>query len=173
MLKWIACPFRRSSLHLRRSIIFPLILFTITTGLLYTWIERTTSNSTDLQSSTIKSIESFMLNCQLTNETIRSIELAPTDQCKRELKEISCRIYSQSQFFPKSLPRLCPIQSKNSFKFLLCSTSFFSSLRRKFWRHSRLFFFEQYRWNNESKRNLFSINFVHRLLFETECCFCS
>jgi len=61
-----------------------------------------------------------MLNCQLTNETIRSIELAPTEQCKRELKEISCRIYSQSQFFPKSLPRLCPIQKGNFGDILGC-----------------------------------------------------
>ena len=50
MLRWIACPYQRP-LRVRRSIVFPVLLFMITTGLLYALVERTTLTPTDLESS--------------------------------------------------------------------------------------------------------------------------
>jgi hypothetical protein len=87
----------------------------ITTGLLYTLIEHYALTTNHINSSLFHST-SLYLTCQLKNETIRAINLAPNDYCKTKLKNISCQIDSITNFFPKSLPRFCPIQSieKNS-----------------------------------------------------------
>jgi hypothetical protein len=112
MRRWIVCPFQRP-LRLRRSILFPVVVFMITTGLLYVLVEQytltTTTTTTTTQSSIISSQTS---NCQLRNDTIRAMNLAPSDYCKQKLENISCQIDSIENFFPKSLPRFCPIQSK-------------------------------------------------------------
>jgi hypothetical protein len=134
MIRWIACPYQRS-LRVRRSIIFPVILFMITTGLLYTLIEHYALTTNHINSSLFRST-SLYLNCQLKNETIRAINLASSDYCKIKLKNISCQIDSISNFFPKSLPRFCPIQSierKNKILFINFNFGFCFSSRRSFW----------------------------------------
>jgi len=82
----------------------------ITTGLLYALIDHYTLTTNNID-SLLYSSTSLYLNCQLKNETIRAIDLAPSDYCKKKLETISCEIDSIPSFFPKSLPRLCPIQS--------------------------------------------------------------
>ncbi len=108
MLRWIVCPCHRP-LRFRRSIIFPLILFMITTSFLYALVEYYTLPINQTHTSLISS-SSDQFICQLKNETIRAINLAPSDTCKIILKNISCLIDSQANFFPQSLPRFCPIQ---------------------------------------------------------------
>ena len=174
MLKWIACPYQRS-LRSRRSIIFPIILFTITTGLLYAIVEHSTNSASDPQSSTIATKideqrkEQSTENCQLTNETIRAIQLAPNDQCKTLLKDISCQINSSSHFFPQSLPRLCPIQSKDLFLFLYHRFWFY---RRSFWWCYRLCMLWQFQSSFKLYWELPFSQFMYWLLLETECFFC-
>lgn len=109
MLRWIACPYQRSFRY-RRSIIFPVILFMLTTGLLYALIEHYTLTTNHIDSS-LDSSTIIQFNCQLNNDTKRAINLAPSDYCKKKLENISCSINSITNFFPKSLPRFCPIQS--------------------------------------------------------------
>jgi hypothetical protein len=81
-----------------------------TTGLLYALVEHYTLTTNPINSLVFDS-PSFNFNCQLTNETIRAIDLAPSDYCKNKLQNISCQIDSIANFFPQSLPRFCPIQS--------------------------------------------------------------
>jgi hypothetical protein len=88
----------------------------ITTGLLYAFVEHYTLttnyiHSSLISSTTTSSSSSLQFICQLKNETIRAINLASSDICKNILGNISCQINSQTNFFPPSLPRFCPIQS--------------------------------------------------------------
>ncbi|CAF3676174.1 unnamed protein product [Rotaria sordida] len=85
----------------------------ITTGLLYGLVEHYTFTTHFISSSFYSNSTSFNLQCKLSNETIRAINLASNDYCKNLLKNISCKIDSISNFFPKSLPRFCPIQKGN------------------------------------------------------------
>lgn len=110
MLRWIGGPCQRS-IRIRRTILFSLMTFVITTSLLYAVIEHYTIKDSFIPSSS-SSISSFELTCQLNNDTSRAIDLASTDSCKERLKEISCEINSKKDFFPRTLPRLCPIQSR-------------------------------------------------------------
>ncbi|CAF0959935.1 unnamed protein product [Rotaria sordida] len=112
MFRWITCTCQRP-FHYRRSIIYPLITFMITTGLLYGLVEHYTFTTHFISSSFYSNSTSFNLQCKLSNETIRAINLASNDYCKNLLKNISCKIDSISNFFPKSLPRFCPIQKGN------------------------------------------------------------
>ncbi|CAF3556624.1 unnamed protein product [Rotaria socialis] len=109
MFRWIACPFHRP-LHYRRSIIFPIITFMITTGLLYGLVEHYTYATHPVDPDFHSNYSSSHFNCQLRNETVRAIDLASSDYCKNLLQDTSCKINSITNFFPKSLPRLCPIQ---------------------------------------------------------------
>lgn len=82
----------------------------ITTGLLYALIDHYTLTTNHINSLVFSSI-STQFNCQLNNDTIRAVNLASNDYCKNKLENISCYIDSIRNFFPKSLPRFCPVQS--------------------------------------------------------------
>jgi hypothetical protein len=82
----------------------------ITTSLLYALVEYYTLPINQIHTSLISSTPDQFI-CQVKNETIRAINLAPSDTCKIILENISCLIDSQTNFFPQSLPRFCPIQS--------------------------------------------------------------
>jgi len=99
----------------------------ITTGLLYGLVEHYTLTTNHINSSLFYS-NSLNLNCPLKNETIRAINLAPSDYCKKKLENISCQIDSIPNFFPKSLPRFCPIQSIEKRKLIFIIINFNSLL---------------------------------------------
>ncbi|CAF1641052.1 unnamed protein product [Rotaria magnacalcarata] len=82
----------------------------ITTGLLYGLVEHYTYATRPVDPDFHSNYSSSHFNCQLRNETLRAIDLASSDYCKNLLQDTSCKINSITNFFPKSLPRLCPIQ---------------------------------------------------------------
>lgn len=102
ILRWIRCPCQRP-IHFRRSILYSIGLFMISTSLLYILVEQYPLSSNIISTSRV---------CQLKNETIRAINLSTSDFCKEQLQTIACEIESNEYFFPKSLPRYCPIKSQ-------------------------------------------------------------
>ncbi|CAF3656877.1 unnamed protein product [Adineta steineri] len=119
MIRWVTRPYQRR-FRSRRSIIFPIVIFMLTTILLYTRVEYYTLTTNYINSSSLSSkitydIQSTSINfiCELKNDTIRAINQAPSDYCKEKIKNISCQIDSTPNFFPTSLPRFCPIRKGN------------------------------------------------------------
>lgn len=102
MINWFRCSRQR----MRRMILLPVIIFLITTCLLYAVIEHP---NTENLFTTLRTVSP--ISCQLNNETIRAIHLASTDLCKDRLRTIACEIDANKDFFPRVLPRFCPLQS--------------------------------------------------------------
>ena len=107
MFNWIGCS-RQRSIRIRRTILLPVIIFLITTSLLYAVMEHQT---TENHFTTLRTVS--QVSCQLKNETIRAINLASTDSCKEILRTTACEMDVNEDFFPRSLPRFCPLQSKD------------------------------------------------------------
>ncbi|CAM4976270.1 unnamed protein product [Rotaria socialis] len=59
--------------------------------------------------------------CVLDEQATFAISRAKTDYCKTYLKEISCEIASNPNFFPSSLPRFCPIKNGNFGEIIGCA----------------------------------------------------
>lgn len=110
MVRWIKSSCQRS-IRIRRTILLSVVIFMITTSCLYAFIEHDNMKDPFISSST-----SLQVTCQLKNETLRAIHLASTNSCKEFLKEIACEIDSKKDFFPLTLPRFCPMQSRKIFK---------------------------------------------------------
>ncbi|UJR31492.1 hypothetical protein I4U23_018981 [Adineta vaga] len=112
MVNWIKCLYPRQS-RFRRTIILPIIIFIITTLFLYVLVEYytviTDHNDTSSSLPLVLKSNSSNLTCVLQKETYNSIRMAPSNYCKEKLRNLSCEIQTNPNFYPESLPRFCPI----------------------------------------------------------------
>lgn len=93
----------------------------ISTSLLYAIVEQYPLTTNPTSASRI---------CQLKNETIRAMNMSTSDFCKEKLQAFACDIELSENFFPKSLPRYCPIKSRYKTKYIRINFNLFTKKNR-------------------------------------------